>query len=242
MNTEVTVSTLLLLQQGTALEAANLYTLAQTHEARVQAVRKVLDFACNELELNKHLKQDLSEDQLTIELCQFLSGLGFQPRHDEQVGGHCDIVIRGKDMFVWLAEAKWHTSYDWLDKGFKQLSRRYSTGVVGQDQGEVIIYCKNQDAKKMLEKWRKELETRNKDVETSDSECGNQLEFWSEHTHDSSGLSFHVRHKVVRRNHGVRDGGVGADQGTGAKSSKRRLTPNTNHSIPESPTEEGETK
>ena len=84
---EIMVSTLLQLQGGTALVAANKYTLAQSHEARLEAVRTALDYACNELEINKHLKQDLSEDQLTIEICQFLSALGFQPRHDEQVGG-----------------------------------------------------------------------------------------------------------------------------------------------------------
>lgn len=197
MSSEITVGTLLMMKQGTALEYAIRYSLAQTHEARLQAVRKALDFGCNELELNKHLKQDLSEDQLTIELCQFLSGLGFDPRHDEQVGGHCDIVIKGKEQFLWLAEAKWHTSYDWLNKGFKQLSRRYSTGVAGQDQAEIVIYCKNQNAKSMLEKWRKELVARNSDVKTPDSEEGNQLEFWSEHIHEASGLTFRVRHKVV---------------------------------------------
>ena len=193
MTSDITVSTLLQFQQGTALGAANLYALAQTHETRLEAVRTVLDFACNELELNKHLKQDLSEDQLTIELCQFLSGLGFQPRHDEQIGGHCDIVVRGKDMFLWLAEAKWHNSYGWLDKGFKQLSRRYSTGVVGQDQAEVVIYCKNKDARSMLEKWREELTRRNEDLKSYDSDVGNHLEFWSEHIHEASGLNFRVR-------------------------------------------------
>lgn len=201
MGQDITVDTLLLLQSGTALEAANKYTLAQSHEARLEAVRTALDHACNELEVNKHLKQNLSEDQLTIEICQYLNGLGFQPRHDEQVGGHCDIVIRGKDLFVWLAEAKWHTSYAWLDKGFKQLSTRYSTGVLGQDQGEVVIYCKNRDAKAMLTRWREELGDRNEGIETFDDPGGNELAFWSEHQHEASGLQFRVRHKVVSLHH-----------------------------------------
>lgn len=198
---EVTVSALLLLQRGTALEAANKYTLAQSHEAKLEAVRAALDHACNELEINKHLKQNLNEDQLTIEICQYLSGLGFQPRHDEQIGGHCDIVIRGRDLFLWLAEAKWHDGYAWLDKGFKQLSTRYSTGVHGQDQGEILIYCKNRNAKAMLQHWRTELTARNKDVKAFDDPDGNQLAFWSEHQHDASGLQFRVRHKVLALHH-----------------------------------------
>lgn len=200
------VSTLLRMQEGTALEAANRYMLAQSHSARLEAVRTVLDHACNELEVNKHLKKGLSEDQLTIEICQFMNGLGFQPRHDEQVGGHCDIVIRGKDLFLWLAEAKWHSIYEWLDKGFRQLSTRYSTGVSGQDQGEVVIYCKNQNAKAMLEHWRKELTARNDGVETSDDPAGNLLVFWSAHQHEASGLPFTVRHKIVSLYHNPTDG------------------------------------
>lgn len=182
-------------------QASPNYTLAQSHDARLEAVRTALDYACNELEINKHLKIDLSEDQLTIEICQFLSALGFQPRHDEQVGGHCDIVIRGKDLFVWLAEAKKHTQYGWLDKGFKQLATRYSTGVRGQDQGEVVIYCWNRDAKAMLARWRQELEARNYDVKTSDDPDDDELCFWSEHKHDASGLQFYIRHKVVSLHH-----------------------------------------
>ena len=110
-------------------------------------------------------------------------------------------MIRGKDLFVWLAEAKWHTHYGWLDKGFKQLATRYSTGVQGQDQGEVIIYCKNRDAKAMLTRWRKELGDRNDGINTFDDPDGNQLAFWSEHTHEASGLQFRIRHKAVSLHH-----------------------------------------
>jgi hypothetical protein len=96
-----------------------------------------------------------------------------------------------------LAEAKMHEAYAWLDKGFKQLSTRYSTGVPGQDHGEVIIYCFNRDAKAMMDKWREELTTRNPEVATKASKCGSPLLFLSSHKHDASGLDFHVRHKAV---------------------------------------------
>lgn len=160
-------------------------------------MRMGLDYACNELETNRHKKQGLDEDQLTIEICSFLNGLGFQAAHDQQIGGHCDIVIRGKELFLWLAEAKKHNAYDWLDKGFKQLSTRYSTGVLGQDNGEVIVYCFNKDAKTMLMKWRVELQSRNKDVKIQLNKDGNPLLFSSSHKHEASGLDFHVRHKAV---------------------------------------------
>jgi len=171
--------------------------LAQTHDDRLEAVQMAVDFACNELQLNKHKKQDLDEDQLTVELCSLLKTFGLQVAHDEQIGGHCDIVVKGNDLFLWLAEAKMHTAYAWLDKGFKQLSTRYSTGVPGQDNGEVIIYCFNKDAKAMVDKWREELTSRNPEVATKVSKCGSPLLFLSSHKHDASGLDFHVRHKAV---------------------------------------------
>jgi hypothetical protein len=173
------------------------YVLAQDHEARVQAVQKGVDFACNELEQNKHKKQGLGEDALTLEICSMLRAFGFQAVHDDDVGGHCDIVIRGDESFLWLAEAKKHGDYAWLGKGFQQLATRYSTGVKGQDTGEVLIYCFSKNAVAMLKKWRQELEVRNAGVTTEDAVCGNPLLFCSTHEHTASGQPFHVRHKAV---------------------------------------------
>ena len=142
---------------GTPFGASLDYALAQDHAARLAALQTAVDFACNLLEQYKHKKQGadnngLGEDEITLEICEMLSMAGFQPAHDEDIGGHCDIVIKGKELFLWLAEAKKHNSYDWLDKGFQQLSTRYSTGTIGQDHGEVLVYCYTKDAKAMLEK------------------------------------------------------------------------------------------
>jgi hypothetical protein len=194
---EVTVADLRIRFEGTALGAALDYVFAQDHDARVVAVQKGIDFACNELEQNKHKKQLHGEDALTIEVCTVLKALGFQAAHDDDVGGHCDIVVKGNESFLWLAEAKKHSDYAWLDKGFQQLATRYSTGVKGQDNGEVLIYCFSKNAAAMLKKWRQELEVRNADVKTTDTACGNPLLFCSTHQHSASGLDFHVRHKAV---------------------------------------------
>lgn len=188
--------------EGTIVAAILEYIVAQDNSTRLKAVERAVDFACNQLEQHKHAKQGagrkgLTEDDLTIQLCEMLSMAGFDAAHDEQVGGHCDIVIRGKDHFLWVAEAKRHDSYDWLEKGFLQLATRYSTGTHGQDHGEVLIYCYAQDANTMLKKWRGELESRIPSVMTIDSSNGNQLVFHSIHKHASSGLDFFIRHKAV---------------------------------------------
>lgn len=195
---EYTLANLRALNAGTAAGAGLDFLCAQNHRARIDAVQRAVDFACNWLvEHRNRMKEEYGEDWLTIQVCGQLNSSGIQTAHDAAVGGHCDVVVRAKEGFLWLAEAKKHSSYAWLDKGFKQLSTRYSTGNPGQDHGGILIYCFVQDAKSMLEKWKDELVTRNADVTTSDDEDGNPLAFQSIHKHESSGLNFYVRHKAV---------------------------------------------
>ncbi|MFN3233404.1 MAG: hypothetical protein ACE363_14770 [Alphaproteobacteria bacterium] len=194
---EQTVADLRLEFDGTPFGATLEFAVAQDNDARLAAVQKAVDFACNLLEKHKHEKQGLSEDQISLQICEMLIMAGFPAAHDKDVGGHCDLSIEGKDLFLWLAEAKKHSAYGWLDKGFQQLSTRYSTGVKGQDHGDVLIYCYVTDAAAMLEKWRKELQARNPEVTTQETDCGNQLVFCSTHKHVSSGLDFNVRHKAI---------------------------------------------
>lgn len=194
---ETTLAEVRFLFKGTANGAATDFALAQDHDARVKAVQKGVDFACSELEKHSSKKQGLGEDAISLDICSMLSMAGFQASHDKYNNGHCDIVVDGKDTFVWLAEAKEHSNYAWLDKGFQQLTTRYSTGTIGQDHGDVLIYCYNADAKAMLGKWQNELVERNAEVKTQEATCGNPLQFLSTNKHTKSGLDFHVRHKVL---------------------------------------------
>lgn len=192
------LATLRILAAGTPMEAGIDFILAQNHEARVNAIQRSVDFACNNLVKHRNKKDENDdEDGLTIQVCNMLDHSGIEAIHNASVGGHCDIVIKAKSDFLWLAEAKKHSNYAWLDKGFKQLTTRYSTGNPGQNHGEILIYCFVQDAKAMLEKWKGELIFRNSDVTVSEDEGGNPLLFQSTHKHECSGLDFYVRHKVV---------------------------------------------
>jgi len=182
---------------GTEMEAGIDFVLAQDHESRVKAVRRSVDFACNKLVKHRDKKQRDTEDGLTVQICDMLTSSGIKATHNASVGGHCDIVVEQKDDFLWLAEAKKHSDYGWLDKGFQQLATRYSTGNPGQDHGDVLIYCFATDAQKMLGKWEKELKSRNSGVKTSACASGDPLSFDSVHKHDTSGLDFFVRHKVI---------------------------------------------
>src|SRR5262245_25586916 len=116
---ETSIAELRFLAGGTPFGAALDYLLAQDHDARIHAVQKGVEFAGNQHEQNKNRKQRLGQDASPLEVCSMLRIAGFQAVHDDQVGGHCDIVIRGKDLFLWLAEAKEHSDYAWLDQGFR---------------------------------------------------------------------------------------------------------------------------
>jgi len=125
-----------------------------------------------------------------------LKAMGFQASHDTQYGGHCDVVIEGKCDFLWIAEAKIHSSYDWLLSGFEQLDQRYSTGLPGQDAGEIIIYCFGARLDRVMSEWETRLVGARPDV-SIDRSVTEPLLRRSTHTHKATGGKFRIRHKGI---------------------------------------------
>jgi hypothetical protein len=171
-------------------------TMASGHSQRAAAVERAIDFIAQDLSRTRHLRQHKSEDLLTTDVVTGLVLMGFQASHDTDIGGHCDVVVGGRDNFLWLGEAKTHKDYDWLYKGFQQLCTRYSTGLPGQDIGGMLIYCYNQNALEVMRKWRERLSSERTDLQVDDCE-GNPLNFRSTHPHDVSGLPYRVRHVPI---------------------------------------------
>lgn len=168
--------------------------LAKTHDEIHSSVEEAVDFVLSEHIKTRHLRQRRSEDELTIDIVTDLKMLGLQASHDTSYGGHCDIVIEAIRDFLWLAEAKIHKDYDWLLKGFQQLDTRYSTGMPGQDTGEMIIYCKGQRADLVLTRWLDHLREKRPDVHVVEQSA---LTARTQHAHKSTGNQFRVRHKMV---------------------------------------------
>lgn len=168
---------------------------AQTHQDRLDAVEAAIDWAAAEMVKSRHVKLKHSEDALSIELVTSLRAMGFQASHDTQYGGHCDIVVEGKGKFLWIAECKIHSDYDWLLKGFAQLDTRYSTGLEGQDAGEMIIYSRNKRADEGMATWKERLKDARTDVEFLDGD--DKLRFRTAHVHELTGAKFRIRHVCV---------------------------------------------
>jgi hypothetical protein len=179
--------------------------MIDSHLDFVGVITRSVDHVIRQMSRNPELRQDHSEDQLTIELVGMLKMLGLGARHDTKVGGHCDIAIDGPNDFLWLGEAKKHRQdYSWLHQGFQQLNTRYLTGQAGQDAGGIIIYSTFDRIDQLMERWREVL---------SDKEAGITCEaidpasssFLSKHIHHRTGRELTVRHVPVSLHFGPKD-------------------------------------
>lgn len=139
--------------QKLCLELAALHLTTNPHSEFVKLVHRGMVWSTRELARNKNIIEGMTEDQLTLLLLAPLKGAGFAAYHDANVGGHCDISIEFDDDVVWLGEAKKHASYGDLLGGFRQLADRYSSGLVGQLDGGLVIYVFNKNAKSVMENW-----------------------------------------------------------------------------------------
>ncbi|UWU27277.1 hypothetical protein N2600_18150 [Rhizobium sp. WSM1274] len=170
--------------------------LATSHDQRAAQVERAVDWVSQEFVKTSHIRQTMGEDLLTIEIITSMKAMGFDAAHDTQYGGHCDIVVEARDDFLWIAEAKIHKGYDWLLAGFEQLDRRYSTGLAGQDTGEMIIYCFVERADLVLSEYQSRLTGSREDVKF-DQDITQGLFRRSVHTHVNTGRDFRVRHSIV---------------------------------------------
>ncbi len=167
--------------------------MATTHSDRVSCVEEAIDWIGQEHTKTRQHRQDRGEDALTVDIITDLRAMGFDASHDKDYGGHGDIVVEGRDQFLWIGEAKIHSSYDWLLKGFQQLDTRYSTGLPGQENGGLIIYCKGPRADEVLVKWMEYLKENRPDVEIDPVE-DQPLIRRSKHVHLATGRLFKVKH------------------------------------------------
>jgi hypothetical protein len=171
--------------------------LASTYDSFVQILYRDIDCIINRLQANPELHSSSGEDLLTVNIRDQLICYGYNASHDTKFGGHTDLLVQKND-FVWLGEAKIHSSYDWLWKGFLQLTTRYSTGDTNQTSGGLIIYIKGANAKRVMNEWQTCMSLQNlEDYVSYDCPEKTGLAFFSEHKHDRSGMSFQVRHIPV---------------------------------------------
>ncbi|QKV19477.1 hypothetical protein [Oricola thermophila] len=182
--------------QSTPAQIALEWLIATDFEELHKLVERAIDWISQEMSKTCHLRQERSEDQISIDFVGMLKSMGLNAAHDTQYGGHCDIIVEGRNEFLWIGEAKIHSSYSWLEKGMHQLSTRYSTGLQGQDTGEILIYTYDKRLDRILKAWRERLIELVPDIEVDEIDM-EKLIFRSTHIHENTGRLFRVRHKGI---------------------------------------------
>jgi hypothetical protein len=170
--------------------------LVETYSEFIQLLYNDIDKIIYQLQENPELLQTDTEDRLTLGITNNLRCMGYNASHESKIGGHADLVVK-KGEFTWIGEAKIHRDYNYLWEGFQQLTTRYSTGDDNQSDGGLLIYIKVENAKKVIEKWRELLTSKNLPG-YSVQQCGVKDScFFSIHTHQRSGRDFKVRHMPI---------------------------------------------
>jgi hypothetical protein len=171
----------------------------ETYEDFISLVYEALNFIAEKIEESRQYFYDIAEDQITIDIIHMLICLGFDAEHDTAVGGHCDILIKGKSLYrhLWIGEAKIHKSYDWLWDGFLQLDKRYSVGRDNSCHGGMIIYSKNVRTDLVMNNWQEYMELQEGYV-FEFCKCNTVFNaFNSSHVHHRSGQEFKVKHVPI---------------------------------------------
>lgn len=205
MPAELTLSDLRLLSGRTEPGRISFaWQIAEDQDERVQLIEEAVRWVGQEFSKTRHVRQGRSEDAFTIDVITALKAMQIDAHHDAQYGGHCDIVVEASRNFLWLAEAKIHSNYDWLLQGFNQLDTRYSTGGTNQTRGCVLIYSYNARIDEMMFNWREHLAASRVDVVTI-ANPDDATEFRSTHVHKSTGRTFSVWHASISLHHNPQD-------------------------------------
>lgn len=198
---QFTIDELMARASTTGSEISLKWMIAENSSDRFDILRKALDHCYRELVDNRqvNLEDRVSEDQLSVQICQMLGGMGILASHDTQVGGHVDILVRAHGGFLWVGEAKIDRGPAYVSGGFDQLSTRYGTAGAGRNQGEMIIYSWFPKSVERLTAWRDHLLGMEN---VADLQITEQIEdpnwhFSTSHSCPATGHAFYVRHVFV---------------------------------------------
>ena len=171
---------------------------AVTYPDFIEVLYEDVDSILSVMQENPELLLDDGEDRLTINIIGSLKVMGYEAYHEPKIGGHTDLSVRSKRAHLWLGEAKVHSSYQHLFDGFQQLTTRYSTGDVNQDEGGMIIYIRNMNSAQVMTRWREDLAERGVDgIKFFDSPIRPDHVFYTSHLHERSSRNYTVRHMGV---------------------------------------------
>ncbi len=181
-------------------QAYELFELSfvDSYEDFVRIIYKTFDFIINELQQNPQYYDGFSEDQITNQVISLLRAKGFNAYSDAETGGHVDIRIdKPEKKYLWLCEAKKSNSIPHIHEGFLQLTTRYATGVINQNEGGILIYIFKKSATDFIGKYIAYLDSQ--DDLLIEKNKDNPLEFYSVSNikRIGKGIDYRVRHMGI---------------------------------------------
>jgi hypothetical protein len=168
-----------------------------TYQEFIEQLYADIDESIYELQASRELRQNDSEDRITLDILVGLKRYGYNATHDSKTGGHVDLSVR-LGSHSWIGEAKKDGNFR---EGFLQLTSRYvqASGNYAHDQGGLLFYMvQTPDALGKLNSWRMQLTS---DGATCTDCSTNRLAFYSTHKLQGSGTDFKVRSMVASLYH-----------------------------------------
>lgn len=153
----------------------------------------------NRVSLHSHLREHDSEGRTTVEIVNGLCLLNFPAELDASYNGNCDIVVNQANKYLWLAEAKIDYSNSHVMQGFRQLVDRYASASKIQQEGALLIYCKDNPPSTVISNWKKYLTKADQgshEYNVTVIESGDDY-FVTTHHHKALAKLFKVRHVAI---------------------------------------------
>lgn len=171
------------------------FALASSYETFADAAEAAVEWALHLIELNPQIYEEAKEDLITESIINPLIAMNIDALHDAMMGGHGDLVIRGPNNYVWIAECKFAENLTKIFGGYGQLLNRYSTGQPSCSRGSLILYVRQPDALSRMNEWFIRLISEDDEAETDFSQClVSPLAFVGKRKHPRTGLLYTIRH------------------------------------------------
>lgn len=191
-----------------------------TYGEFVEQLYEDIDESIYAMQATRELRQNDSEDRLSLDILVGLNQQGYSATHDGKTGGHVDISVR-LGGHSWIGEAKKDGNFH---EGYLQLTTRYvqASGNYAHDHGGLLFYLiQSPDARGKLDAWRNALTEAGHPC----ADCSkNRLAFYSTHKLVGSGTDFKIRTMAVTLYHQPQD--KSARKSAAKKAAKKAMPKN----------------
>lgn len=132
-------------------------SLIDTHEQFLDYVYKTLDRIISKIQKKRSLYHKMSEPQIAGFINMMLTENNLLA-DSKEINGNTDITVEiaGND-FLWICEAKYDNSTDYVFEGYLQLSTRYATFEKNEREGGVLVFNRTYPIGDFIKKLQKEL-------------------------------------------------------------------------------------